>query len=407
MLLNLYWTTHFFRLLIVIVTAGVMSHWFANAYPSESTTSAAIHSSYMDNYGNPCDFESRRVQHNKRFGNHLSNLFTVNNVELSAGTDLLDSTNLSQVIAGTANSFINGISRYPAQNTSVVHPMNSEIMALQNNLPEVADGESYRVVLHFFRCGISTSMGSLCRGALCCILVRAAEIIVRFVTTFTIWKDANAFELSSSHIRYSRVPFDMLLGDDGISEERIPEMTFGQKEINGEAELDNFERTQCIDGKKPIRRTLERFIRKHHEILFVHVAAYSKSYCTAAKDVWALLDESGLSASKNDVFGFDSAESSNSVMHAIRTGVASTVAVFMFFPIQSIPFVHDTKFTVSLTCLSFLLSYIASGLVLEVFNSASMAIYISFAEHPASLRFNFPIVHHRFSRITLCSIASY
>ena len=220
MLLNLYWTTHVFRLLIVVVTAGVMSHWFANAYPSESTTSAAIHSSSMDNCGNSCDFESRRIQHNKRFGDHLSSLFVVNNVELSAGTDLLDSTNLSEVIAGTANSFINGISRYPAQNTPVAHPMNSEIMTLQNNLPEGADGESYRVVLHFFRCGISTSMGSLCRGALCCILVRAAEIIARFVTrvpTFTIWKKASAFELSSPHIRYSRVPFDMLVADDAIS----------------------------------------------------------------------------------------------------------------------------------------------------------------------------------------------
>jgi len=35
----------------------------------------------------------------------------------------------------------------------------------------------------------------------------------------------------------------------------------------------------------------------------------------------------------------------------------------------------------------------------QTLNSAIMSIYVCFAEHPASLRVHFPIVHHRFARI--------
>ena len=39
MLLNFYWTTQVFRLVVVMVTVGVISHWFANAYPPASLES--------------------------------------------------------------------------------------------------------------------------------------------------------------------------------------------------------------------------------------------------------------------------------------------------------------------------------------------------------------------------------
>jgi hypothetical protein len=54
---------------------------------------------------------------------------------------------------------------------------------------------------------------------------------------------------------------------------------------------------------------------------------------------------------------------------------------------------------VTLTAISFIVAYAAASLALEVVDSATMAIFVSFAEHPASLRAHFPIVHHRFVRV--------
>lgn len=136
------------------------------------------------------------------------------------------------------------------------------------------------------------------------------------------------------------------------------------------------------------RSLANMFVRVHHELLFVHVAAYSKSFTAASREVWELIDESGLEVIQED-------DITASVIRAACLGLSAALAAVIGLS----AFPHTGHSWVSFTFICFCLGYVTCALALQTLNSAIMSIYVCFAEHPTSLKVHFPIVHHRFARI--------
>jgi len=312
LLLNIYWSTQALRLSLVVVAVGILTHYFANAYPSEE---------YVENGEGASGDHSE----NDDLGGEAGLLSTVSPL-------LFDGALLPPMLP--ADSEQAGVGHTDSYDMSGGWGRSEAGRGVANARPELADGESHFVVAHFLRCALTTSLGTVCRAALACFPVRAAELLLH------------------------------ALGDP--------------------------------PGIEWCEENCENVVRGHHELLLVHVAAYSKSFTSAARDVWALIDESGLqSVQEEDVAG--------AVVHSICTGVGAIVATSVA-TINWIEGVHTTGSTLGwpwslLTLTAFALAYVGSALSLKIVDSAVTAIYVVFAEHPVSLRALFPLVHHRFSRL--------
>lgn len=204
LLFNLYWTSQALRLFMFLVAVGTTSHWFANAYPLDDEKDLGSG-----------DFGSTSKGSCVQLGMEKDGLLGA-----AAGAQSLLRQSSPLLSDGSL------LPPLPAEGTEDVRGGSVR--------PELADGGSHQAVLHFARCGLTTSLGSVCRSALMCLPVRWAE----------------------AHLRLARA-------------------------------LPRLEAALCADAGDEV-------VRAHHELLLVHVALYAKSAAAAARDVWQLIDESGL-----------------------------------------------------------------------------------------------------------------
>jgi len=199
-----------------------------------------------------------------------------------------------------------------------------------SRLDKSATPDTAAVVLHLARSGATTSLGTVCRASLSCLTVRLAESSLRVCN---LWP--------------------------------------------------SLERLLCADW-------CEQWVRSHHELLLVHVASYAKSHSAAARDVWQLINESGLEVVQED-------DVTGPVLRAICLAAAASAALLVSAGTHygSAASTQWALFMVSTMAVTFA----AIAQALQVIDSAVAAIYVCFAEHPESLRAHFPLVHHRFARI--------
>jgi hypothetical protein len=304
LLLNLYWSTQTLRLSVAVVGVGVLTHYFANAYPAEDGNEKAPEGD--DDM--PGDGE----------------------LIMSISPLLFDGALLPPMLPSDAE-----------HSTTTRPHLSSGVEAMGRGRPELADGKSHLVVAHFLRCALTTSLGTVCRTAFSCLPVRVAELVLH------------------------------VLSDSSCAG-------------NNPALLWCEERSEDL-------------VRNHHELLLVHVAAYSKGFTAAARDVWALIDESGLHCVQED-------DVAGGVLHASCTGIGAVAAAVVAIIAgvggeQSSNNDWGQSWSLPIAA-AFTLAYVGAALSLQVVDSAVTAIYVVFAEHPVSLRTHFPLVHHRFSRLT-------
>ncbi|CEG44377.1 ctl-like protein ddb_g0274487-like [Plasmopara halstedii] len=101
-----------------------------------------------------------------------------------------------------------------------------------------------KVVLHYVRCAISSSFGSICIGSLLCPIAHLLWTALRWAR-----RDESALLRRFISLRSERV---------------------------------------------------EHFIRTYHKFSFVHIAAYNKPYYVAAHDAWELIEQHGVEAIVDD-----------------------------------------------------------------------------------------------------------
>ena len=330
LLLNLYWTANTIRLVVVVVAVGSVSHWFAlfGTHNEHSlgprATSAAGTGGGGEHGGTPGDGgETGEASEEEAASPRQSTP--------QASPLLFDGS----LIPATLEL---GPQVPPKRTTatSMIPPPSSDGGGM-----ELTDGEAHRVVAHLCRVGCTTSLGTVCRGALCCLPVRAAEVVIAAVAAWP-WLE----------------PY------------------------------------LCVD-------LADGTVRAYHELLFTHVAAYSKSFNAAARDVWRLIDDSGLEVVQED-------DVASAVIRSACLGLAAAVACALLGLAQvttaTSPAGGSDLSWVWVSAVALGLAYLGCGLPLQVLDSAVTAIYVVFAEHPSSLEAHFPIVHHRFARIAEFSL---
>uniref|UniRef100_A0A7S2W5K6 Choline transporter-like protein n=1 Tax=Rhizochromulina marina TaxID=1034831 RepID=A0A7S2W5K6_9STRA len=287
MLLSLYWTTQVLRLAIGLVISGVVYHWFANI--DEDTKSS-----------------------------------TEPSPEPEESVDLLPLRFAYASPSGDA------VFRAVETQLETEQPRDRQPAKRSHVAPEWADGDPSSIVLHFLRIALSTSFGSLCRGALFALPIRSARMCVSVM---------------------SRGP-------------RVTE--------------------RCAGPSQKLRQ----FLRDHTELLFVHVAAFSKAYRPAANDVGLLVASANLEVIEHD-------DVSRHVLRAAAIAIASSVFAVM----SVVALAASSPQWMLIGGLDFLVACSSASLPLQIIDSAIFAVHMSFAEHPSSLRREHPIVHHRFQRI--------
>jgi len=116
------------------------------------------------------------------------------------------------------------------------------------------------------------------------------------------------------------------------------------------------------------------------------VAAYKKSFPTAARDVWTLLVAAGLdSILRTDTLSH--------TLHALATTAGCLIALLSLFL-----FGANAGVGVAVV-LPGVLAYILVMTALEPLLATVNAAYVSFAETPALVSQTFPLIFHRLDRI--------
>lgn len=124
----------------------------------------------------------------------------------------------------------------------------------------------------------------------------------------------------------------------------------------------------------------------------IHVASYSKSFRTASRDVWGVIDEYGLENVLQD-------DTSVPVFRSACFGLSSIVSIVTTVTALLQKGTGSGSYLV-LTTASFCVAFATISLCLQLLESALMATYLCFAEHSEGLREHYPITHHRLERIT-------
>ncbi|KAI9907885.1 hypothetical protein PsorP6_004816 [Peronosclerospora sorghi] len=136
---------------------------------------------------------------------------------------------------------------YHDESTEISHKMSENNVSSGDEATEPNQSKDYfdrKVVLHFARCALSSSFGSICIGSLLCPLAHL------------LW---NA-------LRWAR-------RDESILSQRLMSL-----------------RSERV----------ENFIRTYHKYSFVHIAGYNKPFYVAAHDAWNLIEYHGVEAIVDD-----------------------------------------------------------------------------------------------------------
>ncbi len=87
-----------------------------------------------------------------------------------------------------------------------------------------------------------------------------------------------------------------------------------------------------------------------------------------------------------------------SLFRSMSLGISSVISAIVLL---SAWLEHSKSLNILLIVLaSFWVSYVMISLCFQVLESSVLAIYVCFAQHPESMKSQYPIVHHRLERIT-------
>eukprot|EP01127_Copromyxa_protea_P022618 TRINITY_DN8216_c0_g1_i1.p1 TRINITY_DN8216_c0_g1~~TRINITY_DN8216_c0_g1_i1.p1 ORF type:complete len:527 (+),score=62.85 TRINITY_DN8216_c0_g1_i1:44-1624(+) len=123
---------------------------------------------------------------------------------------------------------------------------------------------------------------------------------------------------------------------------------------------------------------IENSVRYFNEYAYCHVAIYGKSYITAARDTWSLIERAGLAMVVNDnilvgVFLV------GSLFGAVVCGSVGFMLAFVFW---------DSLNPALLWWIGFVIGFMILSIVMQVIESAVKCLFVCYAEDPE------PLQHH-------------
>ena len=159
-------------------------------------------------------------------------------------------------------------------------PLHAREAARRNRDTPVGGGT---VACHLLRVALSTSMGSVCRGALFCPV---AHTVRAALSCFTL----DAAESAGGGCCRGSARNDATRGQRRMA-------------IGAETGSRSVRRASGGEGRtrawaRRVREALDEFVRRNDALAFAHVAAYNKAFAPAARDVWQALEASGAYAAQ-------------------------------------------------------------------------------------------------------------
>ncbi|KAM3568291.1 hypothetical protein VYU27_009583 [Nannochloropsis oceanica] len=238
---------------------------------------------------------------------------------------------------------------------------------------------SGEVLLHHLACALSVSLGSLCQAAFCCPLAHALWAWQGYTVSHQD-SDMHTMPTAVSHrpTSHSFVPSASLAST-------LPSHAASRQRGGGGGRTAGGKLPSSSPSSSP-SSCPSSFIRTHHPLALVHVAAYKKSFSTAARDVWTLLVAAGLdSILRTDALSH--------TLHALGTTAGCLTALMSL-----LLFGASAGVGVAVV-LPGALAYILVMTALEPLLATVNAAYVSFAETPALVSQTFPLIFHRLDRI--------
>ena len=139
------------------------------------------------------------------------------------------------------------------------------------------------------------------------------------------------------------------------------------------------------------------FVKGHSDWAMAHVAAYYKPYHRAARDVAALVDESGVEPIlQQDITTHMCASVGGSL-----SGIIVLFTGYVLLEDRQSSSTKTTDFQVFQDMLlAFVLCYTLIFTAMESLRASIKAVYVSFAQHPMSLSRSYPLIFQRLRRVS-------
>lgn len=305
LLASLYWTTQMIRSLVRLVVSGCAMHYLVR----------------MSAQARPEDYALRPPPSPE-----------TKEDEGDAADDLL----LGRNVGGGTKRLVHPpkTSRRSRGEMVVVDDKASKIRRRKEMMAAERTAESF-----FIRLSLTTSFGSVCRGALAC---PAAEFFRGLI--------------------------------DLLSASRF---------------------TRCV-ATRCLKPLLSRFVSTNRDLAFVHVALHNKSFATASRDISRIVEESGVAE-------LLAADSVVPILHTFRSGFGTIFAALfsaltLIWRHGDANDDFDCQDKDSLL-LHFAFGFIAFALAVEPVVATLETFYLAFAQAPHGLARVDPIVYRRFARI--------
>jgi Plasma-membrane choline transporter len=139
------------------------------------------------------------------------------------------------------------------------------------------------------------------------------------------------------------------------------------------------------------------FVQNNSDMAMSFVALYQMAYSPASREVALVLDERGVEPIIHD-------DISTHISSCVGGSVSGLVVVFTGAILahqrnNSSPGVPDTAVVLDML-LAFFFCYTLIFTVMEPLRASIKAVYVSFAQHPESLKASFPLIYHRLTRMS-------
>eukprot|EP00753_Platysulcus_tardus_P021979 PLAT9185.1.p1 GENE.PLAT9185.1~~PLAT9185.1.p1 ORF type:complete len:562 (+),score=290.73 PLAT9185.1:69-1754(+) len=135
---------------------------------------------------------------------------------------------------------------------------------------------------------------------------------------------------------------------------------------------------------------LQAFIRSHHAFAWTHVAVHGKSYRAAARAVWEQMQQRGLESLLDD-------DITQSIVHFACCSVGGFLA--LVHGLLSASSLHWAGW-MFVIIVAFLTGFLLTNITLQPISATVAALFVCFAEQPQRLSARFPILYHRFLRVS-------
>jgi hypothetical protein len=146
-----------------------------------------------------------------------------------------------------------------------------------------------------------------------------------------------------------------------------------------------------------INARARKFVQNNSDMAMSFVALYQMAYSPASREVALVLDERGVEPIIHD----DISTHISSCVGGSVSGfiVLFTGAILAHQRNNTSPSVPDTAVVLDML-LAFVFCYTLIFTVMEPLRASIKAVYVSFAQHPESLRASFPLIYHRLTRMS-------